>query len=73
MVGQSEDTGRDMDGGGFVAQSQILCSAGGELDGECVVFSLNWESWWVVSLPLPRSSLVLNTRATVMAFVAVGR
>lgn len=55
MVCKNQDTGRDMDGGGFVAESEILSAAGDQFDGERVVFFVDWTGWYVLFFPLPFS------------------
>ena len=53
MVGKSQDTGRGVDGDGSAAESAVLSAAGGEFDGERVVFSVDRTGRSVFPLSFP--------------------
>ena len=69
MVCKNQDTGRDMDGGGFVAESEILSAAGDQFDGERVVFFVDWTGWYVLFFP-PSLSFSLSPSLRDMFVVA---
>ena len=69
MVCKNQDPGRDMDGDGFITESEILCAAGGQFDGERVVFFVDWTGWYVLFFP-PSLSFSLSPSLRDMFVVA---
>ena len=50
MVDESQDRGRNVHGDRSIEESAVCGTVGGEFDGECVVFPVDREGWYVLLL-----------------------